>query len=382
MKVIRMLSSRRLTALFVISLLVFSHSVQAQDIKVGIIAGMSGNGASYGASIRQGVDMAMKEIYDAGGIKGHKLVLDIADDASDPAQSVLAMQRLVNDQVDIVVGGWGSSQVLANMEVAERAGMPYIVVGASNPRITTARNKWTFRILTNDIGHATRLADIAVNLLHMKRIAVINDSNDYGAGARDIFVAHLKELGQAPVDVESYQTNDKDFTAQLTHIAAANPDGIALLGTLPAAPAIMNQARDLGIDARFMGAAGMSNEAIITLAPDASQHTIATAYFHPAMDPAAQAWNDKYMAMFKDDAQAPRPSQAAPAYRGIKMAADCLTEVGTNKDQLRTCLKAWHGKFFGLPAVEAHFDDTNQLVVQVVVETVEGKAFALLPGAN
>jgi branched-chain amino acid transport system substrate-binding protein len=377
-----MLTARGLAALFVTSLLVLSHTARAQDIKIGLIAGMSGGGASYGASIRQGVEMALKEINDAGGIKGHKLVVDISDDASDPAQSVLAMQRLVNDQVDIVVGGWGSSQVLANMEVAERAGMPYIVVGASNPRITTSRNKWTFRILTNDNGHATRLADLAVNLLHMKRIAVIHDSNDYGAGAKDIFVARLKELGLTPVDVESYQTNDKDFTAQLTHIAGANADGIALLGTLPAGPAIMNQARDLGIEGRFMGAAGLSNEAIITLAPEASQHTIATAYFHESLDAQAKAWSDKYMAMFKNDAQAPRPSQAAPAYRGTKMAADCLAAVGTDKDRLRTCLKSWHGKFFGLPPVDAHFDDTNQLVIPVVVETIEGKAFALLPGAN
>lgn len=356
--------------------------VQAQDIKLGLIAGMSGGGASYGASIRQGADMAVKEINDAGGIKGRKLVLDVADDASDPAQSVLAMQRLVNDQVDAVVGGWGSSQVLANMEVAERAGLPYVVVGASNPRITTARNKWTFRILTNDAGQATRLADVAVKLLGMKRIAVINDSNDYGVGCRDIFLATLKGLGASPVDVESYQTNDKDFTAQLTHIANAKPDGIALFGTLPAAPAIMNQARDLGIEARFMGAAGLSNEAIMTLAPEASQHTIATAYLFETLDPEAKAWTEKYMAMFKGAAQAPRPSQAAPTYRGVKMVAQCMTEVGTDKDAVRQCLKAWRGKLFGLPPVEAHFDETNQLQVPVVLETVEGKQFALLPGAN
>ncbi len=377
-----MLTAVRLVAGVFISLLVFSQAVRAQDIKLGLIAGMSGGGASYGASIRQGVEMAMKEINDAGGIKGRKLTLDVADDASDPAQSVLAMQRLVNDQVDIVVGGWGSSQVLANMEVAERAGLPYIVVGASNPRITTSRNKWTFRILTNDNGHATRLADIATGLLHMKRIAVINDSNDYGVGAREIFVARLKELGMTPVDVESYQTNDKDFTAQLTHIASANADGIALLGTLPAAPAIMNQARDLGIEGRFMGAAGLSNEAIITLAPEASQHAIATAYFFDTLDDTAKAWTARYTAMFKDAAQTPRPSQAAPAYRGTKMAADCLGAAGTEKEKLRQCLKGWHGTFFGLPAADEHFDETNQLIVPVVVVSVEGKAFALLPGAN
>jgi branched-chain amino acid transport system substrate-binding protein len=359
----------------------FGSPASAQDIKLGVIAGMSGFGASYGASIQQGVEMALQEINGAGGINGHKLVEDLADDASDPAQSVLAMQRLVNDNVDIVVGGWGSSMVLANMEVAERAGMPYIVVGASNPRITTSRNKWTFRILTNDNGHATQLADLAVQTLHMKRIAVINDSNDYGVGARDIFIARLKELGQAPVDVESYASNDKDFTAQLSHIGAANPDGIALMGTLPAVPAIINQARDQGIEARFFGPAGLSNEALITLAPEASQHTIATAYFHEAMDPEAKAWADKFTAMFKNAAQAPRPSQAAPAYRGVYMAADCLKKVGTDKDKLRLCLKDWHGHFFGLPPADLHFDDTNQLVAPVVIESVEGKSFAVFKAA-
>lgn len=349
---------------------------------MGVIAGMSGFGASYGASMQQGAEMALKEINDAGGINGHKIVEDLADDASDPAQSVLAMQRLVNDKVDIVVGGWGSSMVLANMEVAERAGMPYIVVGASNPRITTSRNKWTFRILTNDNGHSMQLADLAVKQLHMKRIAVIYDSNDYGVGARDIFVARLKELGQTPIDLESYASNDKDFTAQLSHIAAANPDGVALMGTLPAVPAILNQARDQGIDARFFGPAGLSNEAIMTLAPEASQHVIATAYFHPDMDAEAKAWADKFTAMFKDAAQVPRPSQSAPTYRGVMMAADCLKQVGTDKDKLRLCLKDWHGHFFGLPKADAHFDDTNQLVVPVVIKSVEGKAFALLPGAN
>ncbi len=372
-----MMKATGLGVAMVAGLLGFASSAPAQDIKLGVIAGMSGFGASYGASIQQGVEMALQEINGAGGINGHKLVEDLADDASDPAQSVLAMQRLVNDKVDIVVGGWGSSMVLANMEVAERDAMPYIVVGASNPRITTSRNKWTFRILTNDNSHAVVLADLAVRTLHMKRIAVINDSNDYGVGARDIFVARLKELGQAPVDIESYASNDKDFTAQLSHIGAANPDGIALMGTLPAVPAIINQARDQGIEARFFGPAGLSNEALITLAPEASQHTIATAYFHEAMDPEAKAWADKFTAMFKNAAQAPRPSQAAPAYRGIYMAADCLKKVGTDKDKLRLCLKDWHGHFFGLPPADLHFDDTNQLVVPVVIESVEGKGFAV-----
>ena len=236
--------------------------------------------------------------------------------------------------------------------------------------------------MTNDNGHSTRLADLATGLLHMKRIAIIDDLNDYGVGARDIFVARLKELGLTPVDIESYQTNDKDFTAQLTHIGGAAPEGIALLGTLPAAPAIMNQARDLGIEGRFMGAAGLSNEAIMTLAPEASQHAIATAYFFPTLDDAARAWTTKYQAMFKGAAQAPghpRPRHPTERRRWLPIA---WPPPEPRRTPCGPCLKAWHGTFFGLPHADAHFDDNNQLIVPVVVETVEGKEFALLPGAN
>ena len=362
--------------------LLVAGTASAQDIKLGTVMGLSGAGASYGASIEQGLNMAIGEINAAGGINGRKIVLDVADDASDPAQSVVALQRLVNDKDDLVIGGWGSSQVLANMAVAERAGMPYIVVGASNPRITTPSNKWTFRTLTNDNGHAARLAQV-VTLLHFKKIAIIYDTNDYGVVLRDIFTAGLAKQGMKPVDVESYQTTDKDFTAQLTHIAAAEPDALMVFGTLPAIAAIMNQARDQGIDARFLGAAGMSNEAVMKLAPQASQHAIATSYFHVDMDATAKDWAARYEQEFANANQAPRPSQAAPAYQALKLiAAPCLAQAGTDKDKLRLCLKEWHGRIFGLPPADSHFDATNQLIEPLLVEEVVGTEFKLLPGAN
>lgn len=352
------------------------------DIKLGTVIPLSGAGASYGASIQQGLDMAAREINAAGGIDGRKIVLDVADDASDPAQSVIALQRLVNDKDDLIIGGWGSSQVLANMAVAERAGMPYIVVGASNPRITSSANKWTFRTLTNDNIQADRLAQV-VKLLHFKKVAIIYDTNDYGVGLQKIFTPELVKQGLKPAEVQSYQTTDKDFTAQLTHIAAAEPDAVMVFGTLPAIAAIMNQARDLGIEARFLGAAGMSNEAVMKLAPQAAQHAIATAYFHADMDATAKAWAAQYEQEFAHANQAPRPSQAAPAYEALKLvAAPCLAKVGTDKDKFRLCLKDWHGKLFGLPPAEAHFDATNQLIAPLVVEEVVGTEFKLLPGAN
>ena len=345
------------------------------DIKIGVIAGMSGPGTSYGIGIQQGAEMAIKEINDAGGIGGQKLQLVVADDASNPAQSVTAMQSLVSQGVDLVVGGWGSSQVLANMEVSERAGVPYVVVGATNPHITSDKNKWTFRVIQTDSLMAEQIAQSATGVLKMKRIAVISDSNDYGVGNRDIFIAALKKAGVQPVEVESYQSSDKDFTSQLARIRAAEPDGVAIFGTIPAAPAIMNQARDFGIKARFIGTGGLANEALISLAPQASEGTVLTTYFSEDVDAEGKAWANRYVKAYSESSQTPRPVLAAWEYRTIKfIVGPCLAKNGVDKTKMRECIASFKGKIFGLPG-EASFDKTGQLQQQPVLVEVHNGSF-------
>ncbi len=357
------------------SALLCTTGLYAQEIKLGVIAGMSGAGTSYGIGIQQGAEMAVKEINAAGGVKGRKISLVVVDDGSNPAQSVTAMQRLVSEKVDLIVGGWGSSQVLANMEVAERAGIPYVVVGATNPKITTEKNKWTYRVIFTDAVQAEQIAEAAVKRMGMKHIAVIHDANDYGAGNRDIFLSSLKKLGIEPSVVVSYQSTDKDFTAQLSRIREANPDGVAIFGTIPAAPAIMNQARDLGIKARFIGTGGLANENLITLAPKASEGTVLTTYFHEDADSEAKAWSERYVKEFSSGSQPPRPVLAAWEYRAIKfIATPCLEKVGTDKDKMRQCLGAWKGHLFSVPG-EAYFDRTGQLIQQSILVEVGGGTF-------
>jgi branched-chain amino acid transport system substrate-binding protein len=204
---------------------------------------------------------------------------------------------------------------------------------------------------------------------------VINDSNDYGVGNRDVFVAALKKLGLAPVEVQSYQSSDKDFTSQLARIRAANPDGIAIFGTIPAAPAIMNQARDFGIKARFIGTGGLANENLITLAPKASQGTVLTTYFDEDVDPEAKAWAARYVKEFSGGSQAARPVLAAWEYRAIKyIVAPCLAKNGVDKAKVRDCIGKFKGKLFALPG-EAKFDKTGQLEQEPVLVEVRGDAF-------
>ena len=349
-------------------------SVQAQDVTLGVIAGITGRGASYGAGIVQGAEMAVREINAAGGINGRKLILNIVDDASEPARSAIAMRRLLSASPDLIVGGWGSAQVLAHMDLAEQSAIPYIVVGATHPRITTETNRWIFRVIQNDTVMVDQLARLAVVDLGLKRIAVINDSNVYGKSLRNIFVAALARYGIDPVEVQTYQSSDTDFRDQLQRIKSAQVDAIAIFGTLPAAPLIMVQARAAGLAARFLGAGGLANDELMRTAPRASEGTILMSFFNEDADAQAKSWSQRYRDEFADK---PFLSAmlAAWEYRAIKdIAVPCLARAGGNRVMTRDCIAKWRGKLFGIDG-EVGFDKTGQLVQPALAVEVKSDVF-------
>lgn len=346
-----------------------------EDISLGVIAGLTGLGGSYGLGISRGAEMAARDINAGGDIR---IKLMVVDDASNPPRSAIAMRRLSTSNISVIVGGWGSPQVLANMDIAEQAGIPYIVVGATNPRITSTENKWTFRVIPSDAVMAAQLANITIGKLGSKRIAVINDSNAYGTGNREIFIAALARGGVEPVEIQSYQTSDINFLTQLERLRDARPDAIAIFGTVPAAPAIMQQARELGIKARFLGTGGLANEALISMAPVAAEGTVLTSFFSEEADDEARAWAGRYRLEFSGQSEPAHPLLAAWEYRAIRyIVAPCLRSVGSNRQDLRDCIARWRGNLFGVSG-EAYFDETGQLIHPPVVVEIRQGQFHLL----
>lgn len=349
----------------------------AGDIVLGVIVERSGAGATYGLGLIQGAEMAVRDINAAGGIQGRRIRLQVADGGSQPARSAIAMRRLVAANVDVIVGGWGSPQVRAHLDIAEQSATPYLVVGATHPLITSPRNHWTFRVIQTDAVMAEQLAKVIVDQVGLRRIAVINDSNDYGVGNRELFVAALQRAGLAPVAVQSYETSDTDFRTQLGRIKAANPDALAVFGTLPAAPVLLDQARALGLAVRFFGSGGLANEALIDAAPQAAEGTILMTHFSEEVDAESRAWAERYRREFAGGPQPPRPVLAAWEYRAIRgIVAPCLQRVGSDRTRLRDCIRQWRGRLFGV-ADEAYFDASGQLVQPPVVVEVRGGAFRL-----
>jgi len=356
--------------------LVQAPGVTAQDFVIGVIAGLTGAGASYGRSIVQGAEMAVREVNAAGGVNGRQLRLRIVDDGSEPARSAIVMRRLVSESPDLIVGGWGSAQVLAHLDFPEQSGIPYIVVGATNPRIVTKLNHWVFRVVQSDDLLAGELAR-QTRRLGLKRIAVIHDRNAYGSGSRDSFVKALKSLGLAPAEIQSYDTTDTDFRPQLEKSRGSMPDALAIFGTVPAAPAIMNQARAMEIQVRFIGTDGLANDALIAGAGKSAEGTLLMGTYHEDVDPEVSVWSRRFRAQ-NHTGQTLNPAGAVKEYAAIRdIAVPCLRKAAADVGGLRDCIAGWSGTLLGV-AGETRFGENGQLAAPPIPIEIRQGAFHLL----
>lgn len=215
---------------------------QAKDVKVAVIAPLSGPWARQGALMQMGAEMAIDEINEKGGIKalgGAKMKLIMADAGDTPEKAKNAAQRILAQEPDLVggTGAWLSSFTLAVTEVTERAGVPMLTLSYSDA-ITERGFQYVFQ--TSPTG-GTQARAAMPTLLQMaekatgkkpKTVGIIMDNT----AAPVSFVKPMREGGLQALGLEL--TVDEVFTPPLADatplvqkLRRAKPDLIMLLPT-------------------------------------------------------------------------------------------------------------------------------------------------------
>ncbi|MDL2354683.1 MAG: branched-chain amino acid ABC transporter substrate-binding protein [Pseudomonadota bacterium] len=252
--------------------LAFAGSAGAQEVvKIGHVAPISGASAHLGKDNENGAKMAIDELNAKGFmINGKKVTLQLLteDDAADPKQGTAVAQKLVDAKVNGVVGHLNSGTTVPASRIYNDAGIPQISPSSTIPVYTKQGFKGAFRVVANDNKLGGTLGHYAVDKLHAKNIAVIDDRTAYGQGVADEFVkgAKAKFPGVKIVGKEFTNANATDFTAILTSIKAKKPDLIFFGGMDSVGGPMLKQMKALGINAKFMGGDGICSEALIGLA--------------------------------------------------------------------------------------------------------------------
>lgn len=228
-------------------------SPSGDTIKIGVFEPLTGANAAGGEAELEGVKLANK-LYPE--VLGKKVELVTADNKSDKAQATTAAARLIEkDKVSAIVGSWGSSLSMAAGELVKKNKVPAVGASCTNP-LVTKDNDYYFRVCYLDPFQGTVMANYAYKSGAKKAAIVQEVSNDYAVGLATYFKEAFVKLTGDPnsvVTTVNYNTNDQEFSAQLSAVKQANPDVIFAPGNFTESALVIKQARQLGITVPFLG---------------------------------------------------------------------------------------------------------------------------------
>lgn len=293
---------------------------------IGSMGPTSGANASYGTSVKNGAQIAVDEINEAGGINGTKFELKFEDDQADAGVAANAYSKLYSDNMDALLGATTSNSCQAVNKLAQKDNILMVTPSGSTKDITEPDN--VFRICFTDPLQGEKIADLVTDTLGYKNIAVLYDvSSDYGVGIHDAFVKQVEAKGAKIVSDQSFTSGDKDFNTQLTSIKSAKPDVIFVPGYYQEASFILTQAKQLGIDIPFVGSDGWDG---VTTQLGTNANIANGAIFLSPFFSADSAENVKnFVAKYQEAYKAVPDQFAADAYDGVYAIAKAYEKAGS-----------------------------------------------------
>jgi branched-chain amino acid transport system substrate-binding protein len=365
---------------------------QNEPIRIGYLPALTGPSSSTGIGINRGTVLAVDEINAAGGINGRKIELIVRDTQSDPTKAVNAVAELTQRQkVAIIWGPLNSGEALAATPLIARDKVPMLHPCWVDELIDVKKYPMSFRIAPTNTQVGAGANYYVVDVLKLKKVAVISDTTGYGTASVNTYVPMLKAKG-----AEVVYTN---------HVDAANPDLKPELLRMQSAgaQAIMPWSVNAGFLSRILNTRGAMGWDV----PVVGQTTLGSGQTKALLEK-PENWNKVYSNNFRNVcfAGGKLPARAqefvdrlkkakiemgdtllwwiALGWDGAKMMGDTLKATGPKADDIVAQwnkTKGWPGVYGTVtwtPEQHNGFPDTE--VVMCEVNSLKDGAFNLAPG--
>jgi branched-chain amino acid transport system substrate-binding protein len=336
-------------SLIFLSLVSLGCQKKEEVIKIGFAGPLTGDQAKMGADLKNGVALAVEEWNSKGGVLGKKIEAIMSDDQHDPKQAVSVANKMVNEGVVGVIGHFNSSCSLPASDVYNRAGIPMITPGSTNPKLTEKGYKGIFRVCGRDDQQGRTAALFTVNHLKIKNVAILHDKTTYGQGLADEFKRFLGDKAQI-VYYGGIVQGDKDFKMVLTTAKNEKPALIFFGGVYPEAGLLVKQARELGMNVKFMSGDASIDPMFIEIAGVAeAEGTFLT--FSPDADniPTAKSFIVKYRSKYGEIGP-----YSIYAYDAANILLDAINEAKSTESTL--VIDKLHSKEFDVALGKIKFD--------------------------
>ena len=224
---------------------------------LGGIGPLTGSAAAYGESVKNGIELAVNEINEAGGINGYQVEYYFEDDENDAEKAVNAYNTLKDKGIQMLVGTVTSKPCIA--VGAESAADNMFQLTPSGSAVQCVENDNVFRVCFSDPDQGKKSAEYIADHGLATKIAIIYDSSsEYSDGIRESFVTTAEEKGLEIVASEAFTADSNtDFSVQLDKAKEAGAELVFLPIYYQEASTILKQADDKDFHPQFFGCDGM-----------------------------------------------------------------------------------------------------------------------------
>lgn len=303
-----------------------SDSSGSETIKIGYFGPLTGGTAQAGQAALNGVQIAVNELNEAGGVLGKQLEIVSYDDKSSPEEAVKAATKLVQvDKVNAIFGSLHSGNVQAAAPVIEDA-KTICVAGGTSPTWLEQGYTYLFRSISNSTISAKQLAKYA-DSQNLRKIALFTSNSEYGTSGADAFQEACKDYDIEFVANETMTDGDRDFTGQFAKINAAGPDAVFVWCLGDDLGAVTKQLRQSGFDGPVLGSESYTLPEILENAGDATNGVAFAAQYivysdpNDAEDELMKNFLERYIEEF---GSSPASDNAFRAYDGVMMIAEAM----------------------------------------------------------
>ncbi|MFC0408760.1 branched-chain amino acid ABC transporter substrate-binding protein [Roseomonas elaeocarpi] len=309
---------------------------QGGPLRIAVAGPMTGQYAAFGAQMKNGAEQAVTDLNGAGGVMGQQLTLEQGDDACDPRQAVSVANQLASRQVKLVAGHFCSGSSIPANKVYAEEGVLQISPASTNP-VYTDNGSWnTFRVCGRDDQQGAVAGKYIATTYKGQPVAILHDNSAYGKGLADETKKSLNGNGVTEALYAAYTPGERDYSAIVSRLKAANIAVIYIGGYHTEAGLILRQAKEQGMKVTLIGGDALVTNEFWQITGAAGEGTLMT--FAPDLRTRPTA--APVVARFKARNIDPE-GYTLYTYGAIQIWADAVKKAGsTDPQKVAAALKA------------------------------------------
>jgi branched-chain amino acid transport system substrate-binding protein len=318
----------------------------------------------------EGIELAVQEVNNSGGIKGRELKLLKEDDGSELVKGMAIAESFAeNKAIQAVIGHDNSFISLPASTIYNAAGLVMLSPASTAPELTKHGYKYIFRNIPSDDEIARQLA-IYLAEQGYQRMVIYYSEDAYGNGLANSFEDHAGSQGIKIVDRFDYYTNLEDLRRLHSRWQAFGVDGIFIAKTSPEGGRFIFEAGQAGIKLPFIAGDALDSPLLSEIGGKGAEGTIIGSVFNPDSDrPEVKRFVTDFMAEYHEMPS----SDAALGYDAVKMLAAAIEKSDLhNRSTVAKQLMAL-GSWPGVTGIHEFNEKGDEIGDLVVLKKLQNK---------